>query len=85
MATTPYLGHTPIECDICGNHDWTQIQDYHATDKHWLTWQPQGTPQYHFTFETTATSDEDTKPWECANGHIANDDLQDVIEAVMAL
>lgn len=81
----PYLGQAPIECPTCGDHDWQQDQDYSATDRHYLSWQPQGTPQYHFTYELRSTSDENTAPWQCPNGHIGDDDIQEAIEATMSL
>lgn len=67
----------PIECPTCGERNWTQTQDYGATDRHWLTYDtslPGG--EYVFSYEQIATSDENTNRWECSNGHEADDEIE---------
>jgi hypothetical protein len=72
----------PIACPTCGETDWTQTQDYAATDRHWLTWiyNQHGAGHYNFTYEQVATSDENTNRWKCSNGHEASDDITEAIE-----
>ena len=77
----------PIRCPEpgCDDFNWRQDQDYQATDRHYLDWGPGHAPmQYNFTFQQRSTSDENTGPWECTNGHVAPDELQDVLDDLVA-
>jgi hypothetical protein len=74
-----------IACPECGCIDWTQTQDYQATDRHWLTWSDADT-KYNFTYELQSTSDENTGNWFCQqNLHEADDKIQELLEERMSL